>query len=157
MYKIRKKFDVVVLSCLVRFIPDLYNFLNDLKNITEYVIIGHHDVNNNIPSDSCQIEKSYNAMHRDPVDLRNQNYLQNYNGIQYNTDSWSKSKSDGNVLCWLYGIDYLKTLIEYLDYDILHINEYKDGYLFEGVDNQRNSQNRTYYDLVFKNNNSNMS
>lgn len=145
-----KKFDVVVLSAFLPVIPDIFDFFNKLKSITDHVIILHHHTIRDVSDDVCKIEKQYNIRNRSAVDLRTTSYLKNYNGNQYSLEYYNKiDNAEGTVLEWYYGIQYVKTILEYLDYEIISTTEHRDGYLFDSSLDQR--QDRVYYDLLIKN------
>lgn len=151
-FALGKKFDVVVLSALLPVIPDIFDFFNRLRSITDYVIILHHHTIRDVPDDVCKIEKFYNLSHRTAVDLRTKSYLENDNGNQYSKENFDKvDDAEGTVLVWYYGIQYIKTILEYLNYEIISTTEHKDGYLFNSCSDQR--QDRVYYDLFIKNKN----
>lgn len=143
-----QRFDVVLLSAMVSQMPDVWDFFRELRGITEHVIIGHHITVNTLPDDACRIEPQHNLSHRNAVDLRDDGYLEDPEGVQYDWNSVSDPMARGRTFHWYYGVDFLKTVVRHLGYEVLRVKKHDNRLLFGDTVGADDGQ--TLYDLILR-------
>lgn len=143
-----RKFDVVMLGAMVSQMPDVWDFFMRLRDITEHVIVGHHITDSSLPDDACRLSPQVNMNNRNAVDLRHQDWKHDPEGVQYDWSSLGDGHARGQTFHWYYGIDFLKSLVRHLGYDVVREVRHDNGLLFGNTLGAEPSQ--TLCDLVLR-------
>jgi hypothetical protein len=148
IFKWGRKFDVVMLSCVLTSVPDIFSFFHRLRDITKHVIIKSESLKD-IPADTCKMTKTYNTTHRASVDLRSDGYLKEWSGKQLSISDWGEERvnGEGATFCWWYGIDYLLELFEYFNYKVVKVEKQPDD---RDEETKNLDSNRHYHDIVLE-------
>ena len=146
-----EKFQVVMLSNITSYMPDVFDFFSRLRAITDHVIIGHHITMNTLHDDACTMDTGYNLSHRNAVDLRDRSYLDRPDGVQYDWNRIGDPHAEGRTCFWYYGIGFMRKLLDYLGYDVVRVNKQDNDELYDD-ESQGTSMvgDQTFYDMVLR-------
>lgn len=126
IFDLNQTFDTTIMMGVDDLIPDIIIFLNNLRNISESLILKTKDSDAHVNDKSIKITIENNLHHRQGFNINTtQDQLDNL-GYQTTIKDFVNNPTVGRFIRFLYGKNFYETVFDYLGYNITDCLTYND-------------------------------
>lgn len=126
IFDLNQTFDTTIMMGVDDLIPDIINFLNNLSNISKFLILKTKDSDALVNDKSMTITIENNLHHRQGFNINTtQDQLDNL-GYQTTIKDFVNNPKLGRFIRFLYGKNFYETVFDYLDCNIVNFSNYHD-------------------------------
>jgi hypothetical protein len=126
IFDLNQTFDTTIMMGVDDLIPDIINFLNNLSNISKFLILKTKDSDALVNDKSMTITIENNLHHRQGFNINTtQDQLVNL-GYQTTIKDFVNNPKLGRFIRFLYGKNFYETVFDYLNCNIVNFSNYYD-------------------------------
>ncbi len=126
IFDLNQTFDTTIMMGVDDLIPDIINFLNNLSNISKFLILKTKDSDALVNDKSMTITIENNLHHRQGFNINTtQDQLDNL-GYQTTIKDFVINPKLGRFIRFLYGKNFYETVFDYLNCNIVNFSNYYD-------------------------------
>jgi len=127
IFSLDKVFDTTVMLGVDDLIPDILTFLNNLRNISNFLILKTKSADANVSEKSINLVVENNLHHRQGFNINTNSRDFESLGYQTTIKNLIENPKKGRFIRFLYGKNFYETIFDYLDYEIMDCSIYNDS------------------------------
>lgn len=126
IFNLNMFFDTTFMMGVDNKIPDIVTFLNDLKKVSNFLILRTVNSDNIVPDNCIKINVEHNFYYRGGFNINTK--IDELDGMCYQTNAtdYINNPRQGRYLKQQFGKNFYETLFDYLDYKIINLSIYSE-------------------------------